>query len=90
MYGNNSNGNGAPLGAGVCGALGCADDRAGLGGLPGGGAALRLCREWRFRHCLGDRHGHAPPVRGGHGPGGEYPRRGRGHAERETCLGHDF
>ncbi len=39
--------------------------------------------------CLGDRHGHEPPVGGGHGPGGDWPHCGRRHPGRETRLCHE-
>ena len=84
MHSNNSNGSRAASARGFMALCASAGDGARLDGLAGGGGALRLCREWRLQHCLGDRHGHQHG--GGHGPGGECPHWGRRHPGWETRL----
>jgi hypothetical protein len=68
----------------------------GLMAQPAGGGALRLCHERSRQQRFGDRHGPDAPVRGGHGPGGEFPQWDRRHSGwdkslcRESELQHCF
>ena len=69
MHSNKGNGSRAACAGGFMAFFATAADGARLDCPAGGGGAVRVCREWRFQHCVGDRHGHKNG--GGHGRGGE-------------------
>ena len=84
MRSNKSNGSRAVCARGFMAYWTAAGDGARLDGPAGGGGALRVRREWRLQHCVGDRHGHQHG--GGHGRGGDCPRWDRRHPGWDTRL----
>ena len=71
MNGNNRTGSGAAWARGFVALFAVLAMGLGLLASPAEAAPFAYVANGTPNNCFGDRHGHAPPVRGGHDPGGE-------------------